>query len=95
LSRITSSPDRREITWVDAETCGGPEWLSVEDMCEFARKPLPQMRTMGYVVYETDLYIAVTDSFGTGETSAVTKIPKALITQDLRLTGVITNEGTN
>jgi len=50
---------------------------------------------MGYVVYDTDLYIVVTDSFGTGETSAVTKIPKALITQDLRLTGVIANEGTN
>ena len=69
--------------------------MTVEDMCEFARKPLPEMKTMGYVVYENDMYIAVTDSFGTGETSAVTKIPKALITQNLRLTGVITNEGTN
>lgn len=79
MSQIISSPDRREITWRDAETYGDSEWISVEEMCEQLRKAPPVMSTLGYVLFENDLYIAVADTIGPEECSAITKIPKSMI----------------
>jgi hypothetical protein len=95
LSQIISSPDRREIIWIDAETCGGPEWINIEEVCDIARRPLPEMKTLGYVVYENELYIAVTDAVGKEETASITKIPKALVIQNTKLAGVTNNESIN
>ena len=79
LNQIISSPDRREITWRDAETYGDSEWISVEEMCEQLRKAPPIMSTLGYVLFENDIYIAVADTVGPEECSAITKIPKSMI----------------
>ena len=37
------------------------------------------MRTLGYVLYENDTYIAMADTIGPEETSAITKIPIQMI----------------
>ncbi len=79
LNQIISSPDRREITWRDAETYGDSSWVSSEEMCETIRKAPPVMRTLGYVLYENDTYIAMADTIGPEETSAITKIPIQMI----------------
>tara|TARA_R100000234_G_scaffold74003_1_gene45744 strand:- start:250 stop:540 length:291 start_codon:yes stop_codon:yes gene_type:complete len=79
LSQIISSPDRREITWRDAETYGDSGWINAEDMCAQLRKAPPVMNTLGYVLFENDIYIAVADTIGPEECSAITKIPKSMI----------------
>ena len=79
LNQIISSPDRREITWRDAETYGDSGWISAEDMCTQIRKTPPVMSTLGYVLFENDIYIAVADTVGPEECSAITKIPKSMI----------------
>ena len=80
LSQIISSPDRREITWHDAETYGDSNWISAEDVCTQIRKAPPEMRTIGYVLWDDEEYIAVCDTVGPEETSSITKIPRRMIT---------------
>ncbi len=79
LSQIISSPDRREITWRDAETYGDSSWVSAEEVCAQIRKAPPLMKTIGYVLYEDEIYVAMCDTIGPEETSAITKIPRMMI----------------
>lgn len=79
FNQIISSPDRREISWRDAETYGDSGWLTAEEACENLRIPPPIMKTIGYVLYEDDLFISLCDTIGPEETSAITKIPKTMI----------------
>ena len=68
-----------EIIWVDAETFGGTEWNSLEDAMDNALKPPPTMRTVGYLLHETEEYYAVTDSIGPEECGCVNKIPRHML----------------
>ena len=95
LNQITSSPDRREIWWMDAETCGGPEWISADELCCTIRTAPPVMKTMGYVLFENDVYIALADSIGPDETSAINKIPKCMIVKSQNIYGGESNETFN
>ena len=68
-----------EIVCQDAETYGDSGWLSIEEAKEQAAKAPPLMRSVGYVLYEDNNYIAITDSIGAEETGHVTKIPKSMV----------------
>jgi hypothetical protein len=68
-----------QITWQDAETFGDTSWITLEEANEVASKAPPTMKSVGFVLYDDDSYIAITDSVGPNETGHVTKIPKSMI----------------
>jgi len=76
---IISSLEVREIVWVDAHSQGGPEWVSLEDAYEYAHEPLPKIKNIGYVLHETDEYVAITDTVGEDNTGTVHSIPRNII----------------
>jgi len=67
------------IKWNDAETRGGPEWVTLEDLLEYSTKPPPLITTVGAVLFETEEFITVTDTLGIEETGAVHCLPKGMI----------------
>lgn len=72
-------PKLVEIIWVDAETVGDAHWMPNDDSKEAARSPLPIMMTVGYVLWENEEMISVTNTIGPDETAQVNKIPKKMI----------------
>lgn len=75
----TSLPPVLCVTWVDAETIGGPEWQDKETAMKAAKGPLPVMITFGFLLYESSDQVAITSTIGPGETAHVDKIPKRMI----------------
>ena len=72
---------------MDAETSGGTGWVDAAEACSSMRTPPPTMKTIGYVIYEDDVYIALTDTVGPEETACINKIPKKMIVSSAYLTG--------
>jgi hypothetical protein len=67
------------IRWVDAEARGGPGWEDLEEMVEFALRPPAEVQTVGLLVYESEHYVALTDTRSPDLTGGVQKIPKGWI----------------
>ena len=78
-NQIISSPDVRYIIWKDAQTSGGPDWVEHEEAYDWAHRQPPTMKTVGFVLKETDAWISITDSVGPNESGGVTTIPKGMI----------------
>jgi len=78
-NRIISSPDVRYILWKDAQSFGGPEWVDHTEAYEWAHRTPPTMKTVGFVLKETEEWISITDSVGPNECGGVTTIPKVMI----------------
>ena len=76
---VKKLPDIILITWVDAQTTGGAEWLEKSEMNKAAKEKLPIMNTVGYLVYEDDKQYAVVSTLGPAESSQVHKIPKCMV----------------
>lgn len=79
LSRIISSPKLIWIEWIDAATHGGPEWVYAEDTMKYCMSAPPLMNTIGFILNDTEDFVALTDTIGTDETGSVNVIPKAMI----------------
>lgn len=67
------------VTWVDAETIGGPEWLDKPDAQKQAKEPLPVMVTIGFLIYESEDQVALSSTIGPNEMAQINKIPKRMI----------------
>ena len=76
------------VVWVDAEARGGPGWEDLEELVEFAFKPLVEVRTVGLLIHACEQFVAVTDSRGPDQVGAVQKIPRAWIVSMERLAPV-------
>jgi len=76
---ITSLLEIREIIWVDAHSQGGPEWVTVEEAYSYATEPLPQIKNVGYILFENEEYVAFTDTVGEDTTGTVHSIPREII----------------
>ena len=87
LNQIISFPKCVWIRWKDAATHGGPEWVYAEDAMKYCQSSPPIMNTIGFVMNETDEYIAVTDTIGPEETGSVNVIPKGMIINFTTLKG--------
>jgi hypothetical protein len=79
LNQITSSLKYVIVEWRDAETRGGPEWVPLEDLIDYSTQPPPIMTTVGCVLYDTDDFIALTDTLGPEETGSINVLPKGMI----------------
>lgn len=67
------------VEWVDAEEYGSVGWNDIKEVLAYAKKPCPQMRSVGWVVHEDDDHIALLSTLGTKECSTLEKIPKAFL----------------
>jgi|TARA_R100000458_G_C8274279_1_gene249215 hypothetical protein len=68
-----------QISWVDAETFGDTGWQDLEEANKKSKEASPLMKTIGFVLYECESHIALTDSIGEKECGHVTKIPKQMV----------------
>jgi hypothetical protein len=73
------------ITWEDAVTSAEAGWTTREDAIAVAEAKPPCMNSIGFVLFENDEWISITDSVGDDEFGQVTKIPKSLIISIIRL----------
>jgi|TARA_B100001093_G_scaffold41775_2_gene35550 hypothetical protein len=73
------------IKWIDASSHGGPGWVSHEEAENFSLESPPVMSTVGFVIYETDSYMVLTDTIGEEECSSIHKIPKVMILERTNL----------
>ena len=68
-----------QVVWVDAEEYGETGWNDMKEMLAYAKKPCPDMRSVGYLVYKDDDHISLLSTIGSKECSTVEKIPVAFI----------------
>jgi len=68
-----------EIIWIDAEELGDVGWNDMKEMMKQAKKPCPDMKTVGYLVYTCKEHVALLSTIGDKECSTLEKIPNAFI----------------
>ncbi len=68
------------IAWTDAETYGDSSWMGLEEAIEQANTAPPTMRSVGWVLYRDEKYVALTSDLGPEECGHITKIPVSMIT---------------
>tara|TARA_R100000458_G_C8057126_1_gene101724 strand:- start:19 stop:318 length:300 start_codon:yes stop_codon:yes gene_type:complete len=73
------------VIWEDAITSAEPGWTTKEDALTLAEADLPCMTSIGFVLFENNDWISITDSVGEDEFGQVTKIPKSLCLSIVRL----------
>lgn len=83
LPKNVSYPDKIprlvKVTWIDAMTIGGAEWLEKDAAKSSAKEPLPMMLTVGFVLHHDEEQISITSTIGPCETAQVNKIPKRMV----------------
>jgi len=88
LSQSTSSvnlPSIIHLSWVDAQTIGGAEWMDKNDAKKFGKSKLPIMNTVGFLIHEDDTQYVLASTVGPVETSQIHKIPKCMVTSKKKL----------
>ena len=68
-----------EVEWLDAEEGGEVGWNNTKEMLKLAKKPLPLMQSLGYLVYDGVDHIALLSTVHPDCCSTVEKIPKGMI----------------
>ncbi len=69
-----------EVIWVDAEEYGEIGWNDLKAMKRYAKKPCPEMRSVGYVLHFDDQHISLASTVGDKECSSIEKVPCQFIT---------------
>ena len=67
------------VVWTDAEEHGDVGWNSLPAQLKYAKKPCPEIVSVGFEVYRDDAHIALLSSIGAKECSTVEKIPMGFI----------------
>jgi len=75
------------VTWLDAQTIGGPEWMPAEEAIALAKQDIPTMDTVGFCIYQDDDQIVIASTVGDQETSQIHKIPRAMVKRVRELDG--------
>jgi hypothetical protein len=68
-----------EVRWKDAEEHGEIGWNTLKDQLQYAKKPCPIMRSIGYCVHRNEDHISLLSSIGEKESSSIEKIPIAFV----------------
>ena len=68
-----------EVIWIDAEEHGDVGWNDLKSQLAHARKPCPQMKSVGYCVYRDDEHISLLSTIGYKESSTLEKIPLGFV----------------
>lgn len=75
-----------EVIWTDAEEHGEVGWNDLKTQLTHAKKPCPEMRTVGYCVYKDEEHISVLSTIGDKESSTLEKIPIGFVKSMKELT---------
>ena len=67
------------VVWIDAEEHGDVGWNSLSAQLKYAKKPVPEMQSIGFEVFRNEKHIALLSSVGDKECSTVEKIPIAFV----------------
>jgi len=68
-----------EVLWSDAEEKGDTGWNDIKEMLQYAKKPCPIMKSVGYDVYRDKDHISLLSTIGPDECSTIEKIPIAFV----------------
>ena len=68
-----------EVIWIDAEEYGEVGWNNIKELLSYAKKPCPNMHTVGYCVYRGEEHISLLTTIGSKECSTLEKIPLAFV----------------
>jgi hypothetical protein len=68
-----------EVWWRDAEEYGVVGWNDLEEMKEYAAEPCPLVKSVGYLLHDSESHISLLHAFSDGGCSSVEKIPKGFI----------------
>ena len=64
-----------EVIWVDAEEYGEVGWNDLKAMKRYAKKPCPEMRSVGYILFNSKSHISLASTVGPDQCSTIEKIP--------------------
>lgn len=81
-----------EVVWIDAEEKGEIGWNDLKAQLRYAKKPCPEMHTVGYEVYRGKDHISILSTIGPGESSTLEKIPLGFVKSIKELHGVSAEE---
>ena len=83
-----------EVIWYDAEEEGEPGWNDFKKMKTYAKKACPLMRSIVYVVYESETHISMVSTLAEDQSvcSTCEKIPKGMIVSTTLLSRESTDE---
>ena len=68
-----------EVTWIDAEEHGDVGWNDLKSQLAHAKKPCPQMKSVGYCVYRDKEHISLLSTIGDKDSSTLEKIPLGFV----------------
>ena len=75
-----------EVIWIDAEEHGDVGWNDLKMQLAHAKKPCPEMYTVGYCVYRDEEHISILSTIGDRECSTIEKIPMGFVQSIKELT---------
>jgi hypothetical protein len=70
-----------EVVWVDAEELGDTGWNNLKSQLRDAKKPCPVMRSVGYLVYQSEKHVSILSTMGKDLASTLEKIPTGFIVE--------------
>jgi len=68
-----------EVIWIDAEEYGEIGWNDTDEVLEYAKKPCPTMRSIGYCVHRDEHHIAILSTYNEDHSGSVEKIPLSFV----------------
>ena len=75
-----------EVVWVDAQTVGSADWTPCDDVEEILNMSPPHMRSVAYLLKDTDEALYLTDTVGPNESGYLHIIPKQMVISTKELT---------
>jgi hypothetical protein len=74
-----------EVVWMDAEEEGDVGWNCLAKQLREAKKPCPEMHSVGYEVYRNGSHIALLSTMGKDLGSTLEKIPMGMVIRVTKL----------
>jgi len=74
-----------EVVWIDAEEHGDVGWNDFAKQMREAKKPCPEMFSVGYEVYRDGGHIALLSTMGKDLVSTLEKIPMGMVVRVTKL----------
>ena len=68
-----------EVIWIDAEEYGETGWNSTREIMQYAKKPCPTMKSVGYCIHRDEHHIALISTLNEDNCSSVEKIPLSFV----------------
>jgi hypothetical protein len=70
-----------EVYWTDAAECGIMGWNDPDEILSEAKAPCPTVRSVGYLLYESEAHIALLRAWYPEGVSSLEKIPKGMVSR--------------